>query len=101
MCCALGVVSSGLTEFNCVCGRGAQGDCVVRVIQPQSGRKTTFHSPLRFYEQEGAIPKLLTIPPTGEELQLLEWASCTASFCFFCSSPIPLLFQFPSCKYVK
>lgn len=39
MCCALGVVSSGLTEFNCVCGRGALGHRVVGVTQPQSGGK--------------------------------------------------------------
>lgn len=87
MCCALGVVSSGWTEFNCVCGRGALDRCVVGVTQPHSGGKTTFHSPLSFHEQEGDIPWLLSTLPSGEVAQLLQWTSCTATFCSFSSSP--------------
>lgn len=40
MCCTLEVVSGGLTEHNCVCGRGALSHCMVGVMQPQSGRKS-------------------------------------------------------------
>lgn len=65
MCCALEVVSGSLTELNCVCGRGALSHCVVGVMQPQSGGKSVFHSPLCFHEQEGDVPKLLSILPAG------------------------------------
>lgn len=92
MCCALGVVSRGLTEFNCVCGRGALGHCVVGVMQPQSGGKAIFHSPSCFHEQEGDVPKLLSILPTGEVVQLPEWVSAQPVF-------VPSAYHLPLCFF--